>query len=151
MESTSEPKVRPVATATKRSHKRKVPLPDPEIRKTVDDPIIEDIHPSDEFGEDASSDSSHWSNDEEDEFKVTRPAAFETSRKRRWRSRISSKGHRRGHGNGSTSSVAMRDPRKPSDRGSDIGRTRGPRTLEGCRGTAASETYAAESSRGRAI
>ncbi|MCJ1319250.1 hypothetical protein MMC15_004586 [Xylographa vitiligo] len=81
VEAAMEPKAKLVATATKRSHKRKIPLPVLVLDRVVDHENFEDILPSDENREDASSDSFHWSNDEEDEFKVTRPTSFEASRK----------------------------------------------------------------------
>ncbi|MCJ1438247.1 hypothetical protein MMC27_007635 [Xylographa pallens] len=149
VETAPEPKAKSVPTVTKRSHKRKIPLPDPEIDAVVDDQDFEDILPSDGIRDDASSDSFHWSNDEEDEFKVTRPALLEASRKRGWRSRVSSRGRRRGRGNGMGSSVLRRDPRKLSDRGIDISETRGPRILEESRGKAVSKTHRIDSSQER--
>ena len=131
-----EPKAKLVATATKRSHKRKIPLPVLVLDRVVDHENFEDILPSDENREDASSDSFHWSNDEEDEFKVTRPTSFEASRKHGRRLRMSSRGRKRGPGNGIDPSVATRDPRELSDRGFDTSETRGAPQLQEYRGKA---------------
>ncbi|MCJ1385395.1 hypothetical protein MMC17_008518 [Xylographa soralifera] len=135
------------ATATKRSHKRKIPLPNPGLDGVVEEQNFEDILPSDEVREDASSDSFHWSNDEEDEFKVTRPSLFEASRKRGWRSRITSRGRKRGRGNSIGSLAVMRNPRKLGDRALNTSETPAPRTLEESRGMAASKPYGSDDSR----
>ncbi|MCJ1287583.1 hypothetical protein MMC26_006935 [Xylographa opegraphella] len=96
VEPTSESKAKIIATATKRSHKRKIPLPEPVLDKVVDDQNFEDILPSDGLREDTSSDSFRWTDDEEDEFEMMRPAPLDASRKRSPRSRILSRGQLEG-------------------------------------------------------
>ncbi|MCJ1390602.1 hypothetical protein MMC18_003463 [Xylographa bjoerkii] len=136
----SAPKEKIVAPMLKRSHKRKRPPPSLGLDGVVDDENFEDILPSDEAIEDPSSDSFHWSNDE-DEFKLTRPAQIEASRQRGWRSRLSSRGRKKGRGNGMGSSVAVRQPRKLNDRDFDAREMRESAILQERRGKAASKTH----------
>ncbi|MCJ1402180.1 hypothetical protein MMC11_005400 [Xylographa trunciseda] len=119
VETMSELKTKVADTVPKRSHKRKRPPSDLGLDGAIDDANFENALPSDDAAEDPSSESFHWSDDEEEEFKVSQPALFEAARKRGWRSKISSRGRRRGRGHGKGTSVVLKKTSKIGDRDSD--------------------------------
>ena len=119
-----EPASGPIASVTnpapKRSHKRKKTPPSLELDRAVADENFEDVLPSEEAIEDLSSDSFRWSDDEEEEFNVARPTLHGASRKRGWRSRISTRVRKRGRGANTGVSGFARKSRPHTIREQDV-------------------------------